>query len=132
MAAVSFKGNIGKIHGLKFSNDGKPRFSFSVAEGHGKFDKQANEWRDTGVTWFNVTVFGRDAESLAEVIQEGAKQRVLVQGRQETREYESDGQKRTSLDVVADIVGIIPSAQKPAQTQSAPAQDPWGNNPAPF
>lgn len=125
MSTVSFKGNIGKVRGLQFSNDGKPRFSFSVAEGHGKFDKQTNAWTDTGTTWWNVTVFGRDAEALAETIQEGAKQRVNVSGRAETREYEANGEKRTSLDCIADSVGVIPKAQQAGQ-QQPPAQQQGG------
>ena len=140
MASVTFKGNIGKVRGLAFSQDGKPRFSFSVAEGHGRFDKQTNQWQDTGTTWRNVTAFGKQAEDLASVIQEGQKQRVVVAGREETREYEANGETRTSLDVIADYVGIIPRADVPSAPQpqpqqsggwgqpapqSAPAQDPW-------
>jgi single-stranded DNA-binding protein len=84
-----------------------------------------------------VTVFGRDAETLADVIQEGQKQRVAVSGRASTREYEVDGQTRTSLDVVADIVGIIPSARKAQQDAgantwqspaNAPASNTWGQS----
>ena len=141
MSTVSFKGNVGKVRGLQFSNDGKPRFSFSVGESHRRLDKQTNEWKDTGTTWWNVTVFGRDAETLADTIQEGAKQRVAIAGRAESRDYESNGEKRTSLDVIADIIGIIPSApqqgnqqqQSQAGTnqgwggqQQTPQQDPWG------
>jgi single-strand DNA-binding protein len=81
---VGFKGNIGKVRGLQFGNDGKPRFSFSVAEGHSRFNKQTNEWEDTGTTWWNVTAFGKQAETLADVIQEGQKQRVTVVGRAQT------------------------------------------------
>ena len=133
MAQVAIKGNVGKVRGLQFSNDGKPRFSFSVAEGHGKFDKQTNQWQDTGVTWWNVTVFGRDAEAVAEVVVEGAKQRVLIQGRSESREYEVNGETRTSLDVIADSVGVIPKAQ-PQQQGGQQQSQPWGgsNESAPF
>ena len=139
MSNVSFKGNVGKVRGLQFSNDGKPRFSFSVAEGHRALDKQTNEWRDTGTTWWNVTVFGRDAETLADSIQEGQKMRVAVAGRAQTRDYESNGETRSSLDVIADMVGIVPAnqpqQQAPAQQssqgwggqqQTVPAADPWG------
>lgn len=122
MANVTFKGNIGKVRGLAFSQDGKPRFSFSVAEGHGRFDKQTNQWQDTGTTWRNVTAFGKQAEDLASVIQEGQKQRVVVAGREETREYEANGETRTSLDVIADYVGIIPRADMPSAPQSQPQQ----------
>lgn len=50
MAQVSFRGNIGKVRGLQFGQDGKPRFSFSVGESHRRFDKQTNEWQDVGTT----------------------------------------------------------------------------------
>lgn len=142
MANVSFKGAVGKVHGLHLPQDqgGKSRFSFSVAENHSRFDKQQNQWIDTGVTWFNVTVFGKDAEHVADVIKEGAKQIVTVQGRQSTRAYTTkEGEERTSLDVVADAVGLVhimrqqggtpttqPQQSTPQQWGQAPAQpDPW-------
>lgn len=147
MGQVAFHGNLGKIHGLKHSNDGKPRISFSVGEGHSKFNKQTNQWDKTGTTWRNVTVFGKRAEALAEILQEGAKQQLVVIGREETREYEHNGEKRESLDCIADIVGLVPSGapgvqspqqSAPQQSQpqqggwNAPAADPWstgGNQP---
>lgn len=144
MAQVAFSGNVGKVRGVQFSQDGKARFGFSVAEGHSRYDKQANEWKDTGTTWRNVTVFGKRAEALAEVIQEGAKQQVVVIGREETRDWQKDdGSTGQSFDVVADVVGVIPKSQQsqgggfqqPAQQSAppqqqgggwnAPAADPW-------
>lgn len=118
LAQVSFKGNIGKVRDIQFGQDGQARFGFSVAEGHSRRNKQTQEWEDTGTTWWSVTVFGRQAEALAEVIREGAKQRVVVAGRSSTREYESNGETRTSLDVIADSVGVIPS--NPQNGQNAP------------
>ena len=135
MASVSFKGNIGKVRGLQFNPEGKPRFGFSVAESHSKPDGNGG-WTDIGTTWWNVTTFGKEAENLAEVIQEGQKQRVVVTGRSVTREYESNGTKGSSLDVVSDFVGITPTgnaapqqAQRPAQQ---PANDGWGASTPPF
>jgi single-strand DNA-binding protein len=123
MAQISFQANLGKIQGLKFGNDGKPRFQFSAAEGHrGKIN---GEWADTGTTWYSVTVFGYQAEDLAEVLQEGNKQRVHVTGRLSSREYEKDGQKRSNLDVVADIVSLVPAKQGTTQQAST-----WDKQPA--
>ena len=128
MGQAAFHGNLGKIHGLKYSNDGKPRISFSVGEGHSKFNKQTNQFDKTGTTWRNVTVFGKRAESLAEILQEGAKQQLVVIGREETREYEHNGEKRESLDCIADIVGLVPSGNPGTQSQppqqSAPQHNP--------
>ena len=152
MAHVAFKANVGKVRGLQFSQDGKPRFSFSAAESHRRLNKQTNQWEDAGTTWWAVTVFGKQAEDLADVIAEGKKQQVTISGRSETREYEHNGEKRTSLDVIADHVGIVhraaPSGQgggnfAPAQSAGfgapqppAPAQqDVWGapqGGPVPF
>lgn len=128
MAAVSFRGNIGKVRGLQFSQDGKPRFNFSVGESHRRFDKQTNDWQDIGTTWWNVTMFGRQAEDLADILQDGAKQQVVVSGRSQTRFYELNGEQRSSLDVVADNVGLVHRAQqRQQQPQQSPAQqDPWG------
>lgn len=136
MATVFFKGNIGKVRGLQFGQDGKPRFSFSVGESHRRFDKQTNDWQDVGTTWWNCTVFGRQAEDLADVLQEGAKQQVVVSGRSQTRSYEHNGEQRTSLDVVADHVGLIHRAAQPQQQQQGGWNQPqqsqadWGAVPA--
>ena len=132
---MSFKANVGKVRGLQFSQDGKPRFSFSAAESHRRFNKQSNAWEDTGTTWYSVTVFGRHAEDLADIIQEGAKQQVTVSGRMETRAYEHNGEQRTSLDVIADHVGIIHRAPQQAQQQGGwnqpqQSQADWGAAPA--
>ena len=132
MGNAAFKGNVGKVRGLAFNqSDNKPRFSFSVAEGHGRFDKQTNQWQDTGTTWRNVTVFGKHAEELASVIQEGQKQRVVVIGREETREYEANGETRTSLDVIADVVGLIPRLDAPAPSAPPAQSGGWGQPPQP-
>ena len=129
MAQISFKGHVGRIRGLQFSQDGKPRFSFSAAESHRRFNKQTQQWEDTGTTWYSITVFGRHAEDLADILQEGQKQQVVVSGRQETRAYEHNGEQRSSLDVIADHVGIIHRAQTPQPPQSAPASSGWGAAP---
>jgi single-stranded DNA-binding protein len=139
MAQVSFRANIGKVRPLDFNkSDGKPRLSFSAAEGHRKKGPDG-QWADSGTTWFNVTVFGRLAEDLADVLQEGAKQSVVVTGRQETRAYEHNGKAGESLDVVATEVGIVHKAAQGQQSGGFGGQqsqqwggqsDTWGGQPS--
>ncbi len=131
MATVTVTANIGTYHGLKFGQDGKPRISFSAAE-TARIKDQSGQWTDGGTTWFSVTLFGGASEALdAQIAAAGGKGKVIVTGRMSTREYEKDGQKRESLDVVADSVGLVPRNQ-PAQQQSqqSPAQGNWGQQPA--
>jgi single-stranded DNA-binding protein len=125
MAQTAFHGNIGKVKEPAFSNEGQCRLSFTVAEGHSRFDKQSKEWKDTGTTWRRVTVFGKRAETLADVLREGAKQQVVVIGREETREWTNDdGTTGSGIEVVADIVGLIPSAKQANNSGGGN----WGGN----
>jgi single stranded DNA-binding protein len=128
MSTISFTGNIGNYHGLKFSQDGKPRISFSAAE-TARIKDQSGQWTDGGTTWFSVTLFGGASEALDQIIaNQGGKGKVIVTGRMSTRDYEKDGQQRQSLDVVADSVGLVPKNQPAQGGQQPPAAQPWGGN----
>jgi len=142
MANISTTANIGKYHGIKFGQDGKPRISFSAAE-TARIKDQSGQWVDGGTTWFNVTLFGGAAEALDQLIAgQGGKGKVIFSGRMSTREYEHNGEKRESLDVVADSVGLVPKnapqgQQQPAQQwgghpTAAPANPAWSQDSAPF
>lgn len=134
MASVTFTANIGNYHGLKFSQDGKPRLSFSAAE-TARVKDQSGQYVDGGTTWFSVTLFGYTAEALdAAIAAQGGKGKVIVTGRMSTRQYEKDGVSRESLDVVAESVGLVPKNQ-PAQSATSGGntqnQGGWGGNQAP-
>jgi single stranded DNA-binding protein len=146
MSTITFTGNIGKSQGLKFSQDGKPRLSFSAAE-TARIKDQSGQYVDGGTTWFNVTLFGYTAEALdAQIAAQGGKGKVIVTGRMSTREYEHNGEKRESLDVVADSVGLVPRGQQQGQGQqgqapaqqgswaaaAAPANPAWSQDNVPF
>lgn len=61
--------------------------------------------------YYNVTVFNREAPA------DGSF--VTVKGYMKVREYEKDGQKRQSLDVVAQELDVSP----PREKQPGPAED---------
>jgi single-strand DNA-binding protein len=137
MANVTFTGNIGKYHGLKFSNEGKARASFSAGETD-RIKTQQGQWEDGATTWFNVTLFGAAAEAFDAAIPDG-KGKVLVTGRMKTRKYEHNGEQRESLDVVADAVALVPRSQQSSRQpsgfgQSTAQDDPWASqsNDVPF
>jgi single-strand DNA-binding protein len=130
MAQISTTANIGSYHGLKFGQDGKPRISFSAAE-TARIKDQSGQWVDGGTTWYNVTLFGGASEALDQLIaNQGGKGKVIFSGRMSTRAYEHNGEKRESLDVVADSVGLVPKNQPAQQQAPAQAQGNWGNQPA--
>jgi len=65
--------------------------------------------------WFQVTAFGRLAETTANLVTKGSH--VLVFGRFSAREWQdNEGKTRTSLDVVADDVMLLDQRQREGQS----------------
>ena len=123
MADIQIVGTIGRTDDLKYTNNGKAVLSLSVAEDHNR--RQNGEWVKEGTTWWRVTAWERQAETLAEHVQKG--DRVLVTGTVKSREWEKDGQTHTSYDVTARHVAVIPKAGQTAPQAPAggAAGDPW-------
>lgn len=110
MANISFTGRLAQDAELRFTPNGKAVASLNVAENHSRKNSQTGEFEDTGTTWRRVTVWGKRGEAIAD-LKKGAV--VLVQGREETREYEKqDGSKGYSLEVTADVVGVVPTGNQ--------------------
>ena len=102
-AKVMIIGNLGRDPEMRYTPNGRPVTEFSVAVSHRSRDAQTGEWQDDQTDWYRVTVWGDRAERTAEQFRKG--NRVFVEGRFRTREYEArDGQKRVSLEVTADNV----------------------------
>lgn len=117
MAQISFEGRLTADPKIQYGNDGKPRASFTVAENFRQLDKNTNQWEDSGVTFHNVTLFGRHAENPALV--KGAI--VTIAGTQKSRAYEKDGEKRQWTETTANSFGVVP-----VQQQSQPRPSPQG------
>jgi single-strand DNA-binding protein len=102
-AKVMIIGNLGRDPEMRYTPNGRPVTEFSVAVSHRSRDAATGEWQDDQTDWYRVTVWGDRAERTAEQFRKG--NRVFVEGRFRTREYEArDGQKRVSLEVTADNV----------------------------
>ena len=65
-------GNLGRDPEMRFTPEGNPVTSFSVAASRRYKDKDET-------TWFRVTVWGKQAETANQYLQKGSK--VLVEGR---------------------------------------------------
>ena len=67
-------------------------------------------------TWVSVSLFGERAEKLVQYLTKGKK--VAVSGQLSTREYESNGQKRTSVELRADNLEFLSKDENGASTTS--------------
>jgi single-strand DNA-binding protein len=99
---IQIVGNLGRDPELRYTPNGRPVTEFSVAVNQSTKNQQTGEWVEA-TDWFRVSVWGQPAERAAENLRKG--NRVLVDGRFRTREYETkDGRKGLSLEVTADSV----------------------------
>ncbi|MBI2762857.1 MAG: single-stranded DNA-binding protein [Chloroflexi bacterium] len=102
LCKIQIIGNLGRDPELRYTPNGRPVATFSVAVNQATKNQQSGEWVEA-TDWFRVSVWGDRAERAAENLRKGS--RVFVDGRFRTREYEtSDGRKGMSLDVSADNV----------------------------
>jgi single-strand DNA-binding protein len=71
-------------------------------------NNSTGDWEDKP-NYFNITVFGRQAESCGQYLRKGRP--VAIDGRLEWSEFETDGQKRQSVDIIAENVQFLGSRE---------------------
>jgi single-strand DNA-binding protein len=97
-------GHLGKDPELKYTPQGTAMCKMSIATSE-KRKNSAGE-NEEHVTWFRVTVWGRQAELCNEYLSRGRQ--VYVEGRFRLEEYtDREGQKRFSCEVNATDVQFI-------------------------
>ncbi len=102
LSKIQIIGNLGRDPELRYTPNGRPVASFTVAVNQSTKNQQTGDWIES-TDWFRVSVWGDRGERVAESLRKGS--RVFVDGRFRAREYEAnDGQKRMSLDITADTV----------------------------
>jgi single-strand DNA-binding protein len=106
---VALIGFLGDAPELKFSQQGKPVCTFSLAV--------SERWKDPAgsprerVEWFQIVCFARLAEVCGEYLNKG--RHVYLEGRLQTRKWKGpEGEKRTITEVVANQMQILDPAPK--------------------
>ncbi|HCA43029.1 MAG TPA: single-stranded DNA-binding protein [Bacteroidetes bacterium] len=113
---VQLIGNVGKEPELAYSQSGNPYLRFSIATTSSIKDKTGN-WVDK-TEWHNITVFGKPAETAQKFLKKGSK--VFVEGKLSNSEYEKDGVKRYSYNIlVSDFENIVFLDKKDASNSSS-------------
>jgi single-strand DNA-binding protein len=111
MNSITLAGNLTKDAEVRHLNNGDPVASFGIADNQGK-DKPAIFW--------NCSLFGKRAESLAPYLTKG--QAVTVSGTVSEREWtDKDGAKRKSMDVRVNDVALQGGKKEGASPAPKPA-----------
>ena len=131
MAEIQFTGHAGADAELRFTPNGVPVLGVRVCDSKSKPDGNGG-WETIAETWFNVSLFGPEAEALAPTIRKGA--RVKVAGEFYARPYEGRNGPGVSQDVNATGIKVLPSRKTDGQGQgggwdnqkpAAPSGDAW-------
>jgi single-strand DNA-binding protein len=97
-------GNLTRDPELRSLPSGAKVASFGVATNR-RYKDQNGTWQDA-TEYHNIVVFGRSAETSAQYLKKGSS--VLVEGRIQTRSWESDGKKNYRTEIVAERVQFGP------------------------
>lgn len=96
---VTVAGNLTRDPELKSTASGFPVLHLGIAVNDRMKNQQTGEWEDYP-NFFDVTMFGKRAESVARFLAKGSK--VTVQGKLHWSQWERDGQKRSKVEIIAD------------------------------
>lgn len=97
-------GNIGNDPELKAFADGTAVCNLSLATSEKWRDKSSGESREK-TEWHRVVIVGKLAEIAAQYLSKGSK--VYIEGQNRTREWEKDGVKRYTTEVIVDMRGTM-------------------------
>lgn len=110
MNKVLLIGRMTKDAELRMTQSGKNVTTFGIAVDDG-FGENKQTY------FFNVTVWGKSAEAVANYTHKGSK--VAVSGKLTSRSYEDrNGNKRTAIEVVADALGGVEFLESKNQSNS--------------
>lgn len=97
-------GNLGRDPELRYTPQGTAVCSFTMASNERRRDK-GGEQQDV-TTWFRVTVWGKQAETVSKYLTKGRS--VYVEGRLHVEEWtDRDGKSRHTLEVNASDVQFL-------------------------
>ncbi|QNJ57359.1 ssDNA binding protein [Pseudomonas phage Dolphis] len=146
---VILVGTCGQDPEVKYLPNGNAVTNLSLATSEQWKDKQSGE-KVEKTEWHRVSLFGKVAEIAGEYLRKGSQ--VYIEGKLQTREWEKDGIKRYTTEIIVDINGTMqllggkndgnsgrdgnnqqqqqrPQQQRPQQQQQRPApQQPQQQN----
>src|SRR3954470_5914728 len=103
---VILVGNLGADPEIRYTPSGAAITTIRIATSESWKDKTTGEQQER-TEWHRIKFFGRLAEIAGEYLKKGGQ--VYVEGKLRTEEYEKDGQKRYSTDIIADEMQMLGS-----------------------
>lgn len=122
---VILVGTCGQDPEVRYLPNGNAVTNLSLATSEQWTDKQTGQ-KVEKTEWHRVSLFGKVAEIAGEYLRKGSQ--VYIEGKLQTREWEKDGIKRYTTEIVVDMQGTMQllggrqDAQQPPQDSAARQQ----------
>jgi single-strand DNA-binding protein len=87
----------------KLVGNGISRLTFRLASQQRRYNRSDGAWENGETNWYSVVAFRRLADNAAGSIVKG--DRVVVSGRLRTNEWEREGQRTVTVELLADALG---------------------------
>jgi single-strand DNA-binding protein len=101
---VVLTGNLTRDPELGSTPGGLAVCKLGIAVNGRRKNSSTGEWEEKP-NFFRITVFGKQGENCAQYLKKGRP--VAIDGRLEWSQWEVDGQKRSSVDIIADTVQFL-------------------------
>jgi single-strand DNA-binding protein len=113
-------GNVGGDPETRYMPNGNAVTNITLATTDSWKDKQTGQLQER-TEWSRIVFFGKVAEIAGEYLRKGSQ--CYIEGRLQTREWEKDGVKRYTTEIVVDMNGTLQLlGGKPDSQQSQPRQ----------
>lgn len=114
---VILVGRVGRDPETRFTSSGQPVTNLSVATDETYKDRTGQKQKHT--EWHRVTLWGKLAEIAQQYVKKGTL--VYIEGRIQSRQWEDkrDGQKKTSFDIVGNVMRMLSSRGEGAAAAGA-------------
>lgn len=114
-------GNVGGDPETRYLPNGNAVTNLTLATSDSWRDKQTGQMQER-TEWHRISLFGKIAEIAGQYLRKGSK--VYIEGRLQTREWEKDGVKRYTTEIIVDMGGSM-------QMLDSRGDNEGGNRPAP-
>jgi len=119
---VFLVGRLTRDADLQFTNSGTPISKFSIAVNRSK--KNGDKWEDE-VSFFDITQWGKMAESLVKYLLKGKQ--IAVEGELRQSRWEKDGQPYSKVEIQASHIQLL-SSDKNANSNNGNSNPDYNNN----
>jgi len=118
---VTLVGRLGRDPETKFTGAGQAVANFSIATDETYKDKTGARQKRT--EWHRIIVWGKQAEIAQQYLKKGAL--IFVEGRIQSREWEKDGEKHRSFEIVSSNFRMLEAKKNGSQAaRTEPGESP--------